>query len=55
MHNFIMHGVFVDDMMHALTCDKLRDEFLELYKKDFDYTGGGPMETFLGMEVEHPC
>ena len=32
--DFIMHGVFVDDMMHAPTCDKLSDEFLELYKKD---------------------
>ena len=49
-----MHCVFVDDMMHALTCDKLSDEFLELYKKGFDYTGGGLMETFLGMEVEQP-
>ncbi len=52
--DFIMHGVFVDDMMHAPTCDKLLEEFLELYKKDFDYTGGGLMETFLGMEAEQP-
>jgi hypothetical protein len=51
---FIIHGLFVDDMMHIPTCDKLRDEFLELYKKDFEITGGGLMETFLGMEVEQP-
>jgi hypothetical protein len=40
--------------MHVPTCDKLRDEFLTLYQKDFEITGGGLMETFLGMEVEQP-
>ena len=50
--DFIMHGLFVDDMMHAPTCDKLWNEFLELYSKDFEITGGGIMECFLGMEVE---
>ena len=56
--DFIMHGLFVDDMMHVPTCDKLRDdsadEFLQLYQKDFEITGGGLLETFLGMEVEQP-
>jgi hypothetical protein len=52
--DFIIHRLFVDDMMHVPTCDKLRDEFLELYKKDFEITGGGLMETFLDMEVEQP-
>jgi hypothetical protein len=52
--DFIIHGLFVDDMMHVPTCDKLRDEFLTLYQKDFEITGGGLMETFLGMEVEQP-
>ncbi len=52
--DFIMHGLFVDDMMHIPTCDRLQDEFLELYQKDFKITGGGLMETFLGMEVEQP-
>ena len=52
--DFIMHGLFVDDMMHVPTCDRLRDEFLRLYQKDFEITGGGLMETFLGMEVEQP-
>ena len=50
--DFIIHGLFVDDMMHVPTCDELKDEFMEKYKKDFDITGGGLMETFLGMEVE---
>ena len=49
-----MHGLFVDDMMHVPTCDKLHDEFLQLYQKNFEITGGGLMETFLGMEVEQP-
>jgi hypothetical protein len=49
-----MHGLFVDYMMHVPTCDKLRNEFLTLYQKDFEITGGGLMETFLGMEVEQP-
>ncbi len=42
--------------MHVPTCDKLRDEFLELYQKDFEITGGGLMERFLlvGVEVEQP-
>ena len=52
--DFIMHWLFVDDMMHIPTCDRLKNEFLELYKKDFDITGGGLMESFLGMEVEQP-
>ena len=29
----------------------MEDEFLALYKKDFEITGGGKMETFLGMAV----
>ena len=48
---FIIHCLFVDYMMHVPTCDKLRDEFLQLYQKDFDITGGGLIKTFLGMEV----
>ena len=52
--DFIIHGLSVDDMMHVPTCDKLRDEFLQLYQKDFEITGGGLMETFLGMEIEQP-
>ncbi len=38
--------------MHIPTCDRLKNEFLELYQKDFEITGGGLMETFLGMEAE---
>ena len=45
----IIHGLFVDDMMHVPTCDRLWKEFLDKYTKDFDITGGDLMETFLGM------
>ena len=30
----------------------MKDGFLALHKKDFEITGGGKMETFLGMAVE---
>jgi hypothetical protein len=46
--DFIIHRLFVEDMMHLPTCDKLLDEFLELYKKNFEITGEGLTETFLG-------
>ncbi len=54
--DFIIHLLFVDDIIHVPTCDKLHDKSLELYKKDFEITGEGLMETFLGiiMAVEQP-
>ncbi len=51
-NDFIIHGLFVDDMMHVPTSDALKHEFMEKYTRDFDITGGGLMETFLGMQVE---
>ena len=58
--HFIIHGLFVDDMMHISTNTKLKNEFMEKYSKDFSITGGGFMKTFLGMEIERhlgraPC
>ena len=50
--NYILHGLFVDDMMHISSSDELKQEFMEKYSKDFQITGGGLMKTFLGMEVE---
>ncbi len=50
--DFIMHGLY--DMMHVPICDKFSFEYLALYQKDFEITGGGLMETFLRMEVEQP-
>ena len=51
---WIMHGLFVivDDMAHASTCPKLKKQFLQEYKKDFDITEEDIMSTFVGMEVE---
>ena len=37
---YIIHGLFVDDMMHIYSCDAMKDELLALYKKDFEITGG---------------
>ncbi len=51
---FIMHGLFVVNMMHVPTCDNFLNDFLELYQKDFEITGRGLMETFLWLEVEQP-
>ena len=48
---YVIHGLFVDDMMHIYSFDAMKDEFLALYKKDFDITGGTKMEAFLGMVV----
>ncbi len=39
-------------MMHIYSCDAMEDEFLALYRKDLEITGGSKMETFLGMVVE---
>ncbi len=50
--HLIIHGLFVDDMMHTTTSTKLKDEFLRKYSKDFNITGGGLMKTFLSMDVE---
>ncbi len=49
---YIIYGLLVDDMMHICSCDAMKDEFLALYKKDFEITRGDKMETFLGMVVE---
>ncbi len=50
--HFIIHCLFVEDMIHTTTSNKLKDEFLRKYSKDFNITGGGLMKTFLGMEVK---
>ena len=50
---WIMHGLFVDDMIHAATKDKLRDQFISEYREDFDITLEDVMSSFLGMEIEN--
>jgi hypothetical protein len=50
--HFIVHGLFVDDMMHIATYNKLKNKFMEKYSRDFTITGAGFMKTILGMEIE---
>ena len=38
--DWIMHGVFVDDMMHTSTSTKMLKNFFALYAKDFSFSGG---------------
>ncbi len=47
-----MHGLFVDDMAHASTSEKLKPQFIKEYKKEFYITCEDIMTSFLGMEVE---
>jgi hypothetical protein len=49
---WIMHGIYVDDMMHASTSDKLKREFIDAYSRDFDITFEDTMTSFLGLEIE---
>ncbi len=51
--DFIIHGLFVDDMQSASTSQKLMDKFLTAYGRDFEITGGDVMITFLGLQVDH--
>jgi hypothetical protein len=47
-----MHGLFVDEMAHASISQKRIKKFIKEYSKDFKYTRGDFMTTFLGLEVE---
>ncbi len=50
--DFILHGLFVDDMMHTSNNARPKEEFMKKYSKDFNITGGDLMKSFLGMQVE---
>jgi hypothetical protein len=52
--DFIMHGLFVDDMAHASTSQKMIKKFMKEYSnlKDFEYTRDDFMTSFLGLEVK---
>ena len=49
---WIMHGLFVDDMIHAATNDYLRDQVIRECKADFNITFEDVVTTFLRMEIE---
>ncbi len=48
--DFIMNGLFVD-MAHESTPQKMIKKFMKEYSKDFEYTRGDFMTSFLGLEV----
>jgi hypothetical protein len=47
-----LFSLFIDDMMHIFSCDAMKYDFLALYKKNFEITGGSKLETSLGMVVK---
>jgi hypothetical protein len=49
---FLIHGLFVDDMKHITNGLRLYKEFLDKYAAAFDITGGHAMDSFLGMAME---
>ena len=49
---YIIHSLFVDDMMHSYSCDAIKDEFMQVYSKDFEITGARQIKTFLGTQAE---
>jgi hypothetical protein len=51
--DWIMHGLFVDNMIHASTSDALLNQFISEYQADFDIMLEDVMSFFLGMEIEH--
>ncbi len=50
--DFIIHGLFVDDIKSVPTKKALLDEFIAKYSKEFEITGGQLMTRFLGLSVE---
>ncbi len=52
-NEYIILGIFVDDdMLHIYSCDAMKNEFLALFKRDFDNIGGNKMQTLQGMVFE---
>ena len=50
--DFIIHGLFVDDLQTASTSQTLMDKFLEEYSREFEITGEEVMSTFLGLRPQ---
>jgi hypothetical protein len=51
---YIIHGLFVDDMMHIYSCDAIKDGFMQLYSKDFEITGAARRKHSLGCKWSSP-
>jgi hypothetical protein len=44
-HDFILHGLFVDDAKHTSTGPRLKEECMKKYSKDFNITCGDLMKS----------
>jgi hypothetical protein len=53
VEEWIMHGLFMHDMIHASTSDNLSDKFLSEYQEDFNIILKDVMSSLLGMKIEH--
>ena len=49
--DFITHGLFVDDMMHVLSCDALKQEFMAKYTKDRRRRSHGDIFGYAGRAI----
>ena len=47
-----MHCLFVDGMAHTSTSQKSIRQIMKAYSKNFEYTSGDFMTSFLGLDVE---
>ena len=50
--DWIIHGPYVDDMIHASTSDVLKQEFIRESSRDFYITLTENLTSFLGLEIE---
>jgi hypothetical protein len=50
--DWIMHGLYVDDMIHASTSEEMKQQFITEYTRDFEITLEETMTSFLGLEIE---
>jgi hypothetical protein len=50
--DFIIYGLFVDDIKSVPTKNALLDEFIAMYSKEVEITEGQLMTSFLGLSVE---
>jgi hypothetical protein len=50
--DWIMHGLYVDDMIHMSTSEEMKQQFIHEYTRDFEITLEATMTSFLGLEIE---
>ena len=50
--DWIMQGLYVDDMIHASTSEALKQQFIKEYTRDFEITLEETMTLFLGLKIE---